>query len=168
MRADAYFGRLRGWVIALCLCTVASCRPAAPVPTLALSAADRDAIRSLDTAFVQAWLRDDTAGVMRLFDSSAILFPPGAQPVAGVPAIRSYWFPADGSHTRITGFTRDPIELDGSGRMAFFRGDAHLAWVYEKAGARTASSSHSMDLVIVAKDTAGRWHIIRQIWATVP
>ena len=69
-----------------------ACRPRPTGPGLrTLSERDRAAILALDTAFVQAWLRDDTAGVLALFHPDAVLLPPGGRPVEGVRAIRAYW-----------------------------------------------------------------------------
>jgi len=45
-----------------------------------LSDADRQAIRALDSTFVSAWLRDDTAAVLSTFSPQAVLLPPGGKP----------------------------------------------------------------------------------------
>src|SRR5262245_21044602 len=133
-------------------------RPTAPAPrTRILSDRDRAAIRALDTAFVQDWLRDDTAGVLALFHPDAMLLPPGGRPVEGVRAIRAYWWPDDGSHTRITAFTRELAEVQGTADLAWFRGDAALGWVYAKDGKEASQTSRSTDLVLLAPDSAGRW-----------
>ena len=122
----------------------------------ALTEANRAAIRTIDTAFVHAWLRDDTTGVLRLFSPGAILLPPGGTPVEGLAAIRAYWWPTDGSHTRITAFTRDVAELAGSPELAYMRGVASLTWVTSKDGKETPpQSSHSTDLTLLTRDCVG-------------
>jgi uncharacterized protein (TIGR02246 family) len=133
-----------------------------------LTAAEREAIRTIDTAFVHAWLRDDTTSVLRLFSAEAILFPPGSGPIEGLGAIRAYWWPTDGSHTQLTSFTRDVAEIRGTHQLAFLRGTAHLAWVYEKNGQKTTQSSRATDLVLLAPDSSGQWRIIRQMWSQLP
>jgi len=133
-----------------------------------LTNAERDAIRAVDTAFVHAWIRDDTASVLRLFSPEAILFPPGSAPIEGLPAIRAYWWPNDGSHTQITSFTRNVAEIRGTRQLAYLRGTAHLAWAYVKDGKRTVQSSQSTDLVLLAPDAKGQWRIIRQMWNPTP
>ena len=148
------------------LAVMAGCRPAPAAG--GLTDADRAAIRALDTAFVQGWIRDDTAAVLRLFDARAVLFPPGSPPVDGIAAIKAYWWPTDGSHTRITAFTRDIVEMEGGPSLAFMRGAASLSWEYVKDGKRTAQTSRSTDLVIMARDADGKWRIIRQMWSTLP
>ncbi len=133
-----------------------------------LSDRDRAAIHSLDTAFVQAWLRDDTAAVLALFHPDAVIVPPGGRPVEGLPAIRAYWWPEDGSHTRITAFTRELAEIEGTPTLAWFRGVAALEWVYAKDGKEAAQTSRSNDLVLLSPDSGGRWLITRQMWAPAP
>ena len=146
-----------------------ACRPRPTGPELrTLSERDRAAILALDTAFVQAWLRDDTAGGLALFHPDAVLLPPGGRPVEGVRAIRAYWWPDDGSHTRITAFTRELAEVHGTPDLAWFRGDAALGWVYAKNGKEASQTSRSTDLVLLAPDSAGRWRIIRQMWSPAP
>jgi len=145
-------------------CGFGSGRPASG----ALTGADRDAIHALDTAFVQAWLRDDTLGVLGLFSPDAVLMPPGSAPVQGIEAIRAYWWPTDGSHTRITGFTREPVEVGGAHLFAYYRGRASLSWEYTKDGKTSAQTSRSTDLVLMAPDATGRWRIVRQMWSPLP
>src|SRR5512134_2812134 len=90
-------------------------------PVAALKRGDSVAIAQVQAAYVQAWLADDTAGVLATLDSGAVLLPPGRLPVQGHAAIRAYWWPEDGSHTRITGFTWELTEVLGSGSLAVAR-----------------------------------------------
>jgi uncharacterized protein (TIGR02246 family) len=154
--------------VALFLLSACRATSAGPARPPGLSVRDRAAIRALDTAFVQAWLRDDTSGVLALFHPDAVLIPPGGRPVAGLPAIRAYWWPDDGSHTRITTFTRELAEVEGTPALAWFRGVAALGWVYRKDGKEATQTSQSNDLVLVTPDRAGRWRITRQMWAPAP
>ena len=158
-------GTTAAHLAALLLLGSAGCSSAA---RHALTDRDRAEIRSLDTAFVQAWLRDDTTAVLQLFHPNAVLLPPGGAPVEGLQAIRAYWWPNDGSQTRITSFTRDIAEVDGTPELAFFRGAAALGWTYRKAGKENSQSSRSTDLVLVTPDSTGRWRILRQMWSQQP
>ncbi len=129
---------------------------------------DRAAIRELDRVFVDGWLKDDQDAVMSVFAKDAILLPPGSKPVFGLTGIKSYWFPNDGSVTRITGFDRKIEEIEGTRKLAFLRSTASLSWTYEKDGKKTAQTSRSIDLRLVTRDAAGRWHVIRQMWTALP
>lgn len=138
-----------------------------PTPN-GLTDEDLAAIRALDATFVHGWLDDDATAVLSVFAPDTILFPPGSNPVRGLPAIRSYWWPQDGSRTRITSFTRRIDEIEGTKQLAFLRGTATLSWTYEKDGQRTSQTSRSTDLLLLATDSAGHWHVIRQMWSTLP
>ena len=143
-------------------------RPPRRAATDALSDADRAAIRALDATFVRGWLADDRAAVLGVFAPDAVLLPPGSKPLRGIPAIRSYWWPDDGSRTRITSFERDVDEIEGTRRLAFLRGTASLSWVYEKDGKQTSQTGRSTDLLLLSRDAAGRWRVIRQMWNVLP
>ncbi|HKW47964.1 MAG TPA: DUF4440 domain-containing protein [Gemmatimonadaceae bacterium] len=130
-----------------------------------LTEADRAQIRALDSIFVRSWLQDDTAGVLRLFADDAVLVPPNAAPVVGRAAIRSWWWPEDGSRTHILAFDRDIEEINGSHDLAFMRGVASLSWSYRKNGRTTRQSSRSNDFVVLARQPDGAWKIVRQMWS---
>lgn len=147
------------------------CAPGDTRSAMALTADDRAAIRALDSTFVQGWLRDDTTAVLSVFRADAVLLPPGSQAVSGLTAIQSYWWPTDGTHTRITSFDRRIIEIEGTRGLAYVRGTAALGWNLRRDFAGTevvAQSSKSADLVLVAPDSSGRWRVIRQVWGTLP
>ena len=74
------------------------------VRQFAEGSADAAAILTLDSTFAARWVRGDTTKVLSVFAQDAILLPPRAPPVDGLAAIRAYWWPADGSRTRITAF----------------------------------------------------------------
>lgn len=134
-----------------------------------ISDADRAAILAVDSAFVDAWLKDDTTKVLSLFASDAVLMPPGAQPMTGLAAIRAYWWPSDGSHTRITSFTRAIAEVGGGGGVAFVRGTGTVGWTYAKKGQQpVAQTSRSTDFILYSRDAAGQWRVTRQMWSTLP
>ncbi len=154
-------------VAAVLVAGVAGCRTAEG-PSRPLSDLDRVAIRGIDTAFVNGWIADDTTRILQLFDPDAILLPPGSHPVVGIAAIRSFWWPADGSHTRIVRFARRIDEIGGEGGSAFLRATATLTWDYDKAGQRSSQTSRSTDLLIRARGVTGRWRISRQMWIPLP
>ena len=131
-------------------------------------ASDHAQIRALDSTFVAAWLRDDTTRVLALFTDDAVLMPPNATPITGRATIRSWWWPADGSHTRILSFDRHIEEIGERGDVAFVRATSALQWSYVKDGKTTMQSSRSADLVLLTRDQAGNWKIARQMWTNVP
>jgi ketosteroid isomerase-like protein len=136
--------------------------------TETLTAASRAQILALDSAFVRGWLRDDTASVLGIFAPNAVLQPPNVQAVTGHAAIRSYWFPDDGSTTRILAFDHQVLEIVGSSTMAVVRGASSLRWRYTKGGTTTEQSGRSADVRVYAADPSGKWRVIRQIWTPLP
>jgi ketosteroid isomerase-like protein len=133
-----------------------------------LPTAARAAILSLDSTFVRAWLRDDTTGVLSVFAPDAVLQPPGSAAISGHAAIRSYWFPRDGSTTRILSFDHQVIEVVGTSTMAVVRGTSTLRWRYTKDGKTSEQTGRSSDMRVYAADPSGQWRVIRQIWVTLP
>jgi ketosteroid isomerase-like protein len=129
-----------------------------------LTAADSAAIAQVQSAYVRAWLADDTAGVLATLDRNAILLPPGHQPVQGHAAIRAYWWPDDGSHTKITRFTWDVAEVLGSGTLAVARGLSTVSWTYTKDTVHSEQTVRNLSLSVLARGPAGEWLIERQMW----
>lgn len=132
--------------------------------TITLSVADSSAIRATQAEYVRAWIADDTAAVLRTLTSDAMLIPPRGLPVQGDSAIRAYWWPQDGSRTKITGFTWDIDEVSGQTTHAYTRGLSTVAWTYDKDTLHQSSSSRSVNLTLMRKEADGRWLISRQMW----
>ena len=133
-----------------------------------LTEADRSTIMRLDSIFVQGWLRDDTTAALSVFAPDAVLHPPNSLPVTGRAAIRAFWWPTDGSTTRITKFERQIDEIDGSHEVAFIRGRSELSWIYTKAGTTQNQTGRSASIAIARRDSTGAWTISRQIWNATP
>jgi uncharacterized protein (TIGR02246 family) len=133
-------------------------------PGTGLSDADRAAIHRLDSTYVSAWLRDDTTAVLATLAPDAVLMPSGQRPLTDLEAIRGFWWPVDGSRTRITAYTTTIDELGGGPDLAYARGTGQLAFSYEKDTMRTALTSSSMTLTILRRGSNGRWRIARRMW----
>ena len=133
-------------------------------PPRGLTARDSTAIEAVRAAYVQAWLEDDTVGVLATLDTGAVLLPPGQLPVTGHRAIRAFWWPTDGSRTTITAFEWSLDELEGTPELAYTRGISSVAWRYEKDTVRSEQSTRNISLTILAPGADGRWRIVRQMW----
>jgi ketosteroid isomerase-like protein len=129
-----------------------------------LTGRDSSAIEVVRAAYVSAWLADDTAGVLATMDSAAVLLPPGRLPVTGHPAIRAFWWPADGSPTVITAFDWTLDEMAGTPELAFTRGISTVAWRYVKDTIKSEQTSRNTSLTILGRGADGRWRILRQMW----
>jgi ketosteroid isomerase-like protein len=142
--------------------TVVSCgRPST------LSPGDRAALHLLDSAYVKAWLQDDTAAVLATLAPDAVLMPAGVGPLQGDSAIRSFWWPRDGSRTRITAYQSTVDEIDGTPTLAYMRGTGTMSFRYEKDTVRMQQTSRNMTLTVAARQPDGSWRIRRRMWGTV-
>jgi ketosteroid isomerase-like protein len=146
------------WIVVV----VSAC--AAPAASR-FSAADSAAVRAAQDAFVDAWLRDDTTGVLALLDTGAVLLPAGRKAIGGHANVRGYWWPNDGSRTRITRFDWTADEVSGSGSLAYIRGISNLAWTYDKDTVHQSMTARSQSLVLLRRAPDGRWLIWRQMWS---
>ena len=133
-----------------------------------LNVNDMAELKELDSAFVRAWLKDDTVAVLSLFAPDAVLMPPNSAPISGISAIRAWWWPADGSHTTITGFERTVDEIGGNRDLAYIRAKASLAWSMVKDGKTTNQTSRANDLLLLVRDRMGVWRVTRQMWTPLP
>lgn len=132
-----------------------------------LSAEDVAALEALHQSYVTAWLRDDTTGVLQTFAPEAVLMPSNVGPIKGMSEIKKFWYPNDGSRTKITAFTAQLEEVQGSGDLAYLRGTSQIAFTYEKDGNKSELTNHGMFLTIAQRQSAGVWRITHQMWGPV-
>ena len=129
-----------------------------------LSAVDVKAIRALDSGYVASWLADDTAGVLATLAPDAVLMPAGLGPFIGIDAIRQFWWPEDGSRTRVIAYSARIEELNGRRGLAYVRGSGTFTFTYQKDTLSTTQTNHYMSLTVVAPDAKGAWRIIQRMW----
>ena len=129
-----------------------------------LTAQDSIDIEAVRAAYVQAWLADDTSGVLATLDTAAVLLPPGRLPLKGEREIRSFWWPTDGSRTTITAFDWALEEVVGTRELAFTRGVSTIGLRYVKDTVRVEQTTRSTNLTILVRGADGRWRILRQMW----
>lgn len=86
-------------------------------------------------------------------------------PLTDRAAIRSFWWPDDGSRTDITEYSEHLDELAGNGDLAYGRGLGRLRFSYQKGGTRTEHSSSSLSLTVFRRQADGSWRIARRMWA---
>ena len=132
--------------------------------TATLTAADSMALRGVDQAYVEAWLADDTAAVLATLTPDAVLMPAGGRPLATPEAIRDFWWPRDGSHTRVTQYTTSIDEIAGTQDVAYMRGTGRLTFVYVKDTLRVEQTNQNMTLTVLGRAADGGWRIRRRMW----
>ena len=60
--------------------------------------------------------------------------PAGQHPLTTPNDVRSFWWPSDGSHTRILTFQRTIDEIGGESNVAWVRGTDTLTFTYDANG----------------------------------
>jgi uncharacterized protein (TIGR02246 family) len=148
---------------AIVIAATAGCATTSP-PVSSFTVDDERAVRSIDSTYVAAWLRDDTSAVMNTLAPDVVLMPTGQQILASPNAVRSFWWPADGSHTKILTFQRTIDEVGGEANLAWMRGTDSLVFTYVKSGTSTQMTSRSMTLAVFRKQADGTWRISRMMW----
>jgi hypothetical protein len=68
-----------------------------PTKATAQSPADSAAIRQILHQYAEAWLRNDEAGLLSLFEEAARISPSGLCSMDSLHRLRNFWFPKDGS-----------------------------------------------------------------------
>ncbi len=87
-----------------------------------LSDADIAAIEEGSAAFVAATNANDWGGVAALYTEDAVLMPPNGPALEGQAAIEAFF----AAYPPFSGFTLNPVEIDGRGDLAFVRGTYRL------------------------------------------
>lgn len=84
-------------LVAATVMILAACAPEGASFTVG----DETAVRALEEAYRTDWLTNDSAAVMATLPPGAVMMPAGVRPLVGDSAIRTYWWPNDGSQTTI-------------------------------------------------------------------
>ena len=122
-------------------------------------------LRTVVDDYRAAWLRGDSAAVLRLFASDAVLLPHhGDSPVVGLEAIRAFWWPASAPPTRITTLeqTTDGVRVDGGTGTVW--GTFTLGFSWEADGGTRALRNSGTYLMVLRREADGRWRITHRMW----
>lgn len=142
-------------VAAAGLLLLVACAKGGPTP---LSEADKTAIRANDQKFTQAVLARDSVGVAAMYTDNASFMPPNQPAVTGRAAIQTWM----GAFPPVSAFTLDPQEIDGSGDVAYVRGNYTIS--FTPPGATTAIEDHGKYIVVDRKQADGSWLIVGDIF----
>ena len=135
-------------------CVVLACQPA----PAKLSEADIAALRAgVDSIEAQILSNRDSAAAAH-YTETAVFMVPNLPAVEGRAAIRA-WF-AGGPP--LTSFTLTPVEIDGSGDLAYVRGTWTLA--IAAAGRTPAIEDHGKFLEVRRKQADGSWLMVADIF----
>ncbi|HSM35784.1 MAG TPA: SgcJ/EcaC family oxidoreductase [Longimicrobiales bacterium] len=168
----------RRCLVSFALLLVGACEGPAPTPEAAEPAAesaepaftpdDEAAVRDLEEAYRTAWLANDSAAVMATLTDDAVLLPGGMEPLSGETDIRAFWWPDDGSTTTITAYDIVVREVEGSGELAYLRGEGALEFTYTGADGESSDlTSRATHLSVARRGEDGTWRIARRAWSAI-
>lgn len=134
-----------------------------------LSDAETDAIRAVEQSYVEAWEANDSAAVMTTLAPDAVLVPDGMEPIRGDSAIRAFWWPGDGSETRVTRYATTIEEVGGRAGYGYMSGRGRLAFDWRRGPdeAWQSFTSHSVWLALVRRRPDGSWRMTHRMWHQV-
>jgi hypothetical protein len=158
--ARVYRSILQGAAAALIVAAMSCSKAPAP--------ATEDALRSLDAAYVEAWLVEDAAqqekAVLALFDRNAVIMPGGGlPPESGLANLKNFWFPDGAPPTFVTHFTHEIDEIELADDLGVVSGRYTLSFTYENQ-----SITQAGNYLFVAENSANGWRIKRMIWNDQP
>jgi uncharacterized protein (TIGR02246 family) len=149
-------------VLAVLLPLALACRTTRNAGSSAAEFAD---LRSVNEAYRAAWLEGDSAAVLRLFTSSAVLLPHhGDPPVVGIEAIRHFWWPEDAPLTTVTrlDITTDGAQIDG--QIGTLWGRFSLAFSYRDGGQTRSVHNGGTYLMVLKRQSDQQWRITHRMW----
>lgn len=138
------------------------------ISSLAVSACQRESgsLTDADRIAIQAAIDDITKGaldgdwrrVASNYTEDGMLFPPNVPAVQGRPAIEKFFtaFP------RVTSFTQEAIEIEGSGGLAYVPTKGTLTVL--PPGAKAAVADTIKAFTIWRKQSDGSWQVEWGIW----
>jgi uncharacterized protein (TIGR02246 family) len=127
--------------------------------------AEVDRVTAVNDAYRSGWLAGDSAAILRLFSSDAVLLPHhGDPPVVGLAAIREFWWPPNAPPTSITALdiTTADVEIDGS--TATLWGRFALTFSFPVEGQLRSVSNSGTYLMVLRRQESGEWLITHRMW----
>jgi uncharacterized protein (TIGR02246 family) len=133
---------------------LAGCKPA-PAP---LTAADRAAAQTMDSAFAMAFAAGDVAGMTAAYAPDAMLLPPNMPMAKGKDQIRT-WMQGMASQKGTIQLTQE--SADGSGDFMYTTGRYHI----QMLPAETGASEDGKYLQVFRRGTDGKWMLAAEGWS---
>ena len=153
---------MRHFFIILIASAYFSCQPQEKRPTT-----DETAIRTINQSYLQSWLKNDTSGVLTLFEEDARISPSSLCPVDSLKNMRQFWFPKDSSVTTIHHFAAEEISLQVMGSLASTTQKTSLEWSYKKGEFKMGKIQEGIELTVFRRQPDGGWKIWRKLWTDV-
>ena len=125
---------------------------------------DKVAITKMIKDYNAAWLQKDSAAILNLFADTATLIPSGLKPIRGKKDINDFWWPKDGSITRINKYKITLLEIGCTDSLAYTYENGKLSWSYENGSVKFNKDQESHEITLFKKSHDGEWKIVKRIW----
>jgi uncharacterized protein (TIGR02246 family) len=131
------------------------------------TAADKNAIETMEREFVAAWLANDATRVGALMANDMVIIPHhGVKPRAGKQEVMAFWFPGGPIKTTVTKFATRTDDISVCGTTAIARGRLDvIEWEYD---GQTVSNGNGNWLTVYRRQPKGRWLMTYRIWNDPP
>lgn len=126
---------------------------------------DEAAIRTVNKAYVEAWLANDEGRVMSLFEDDGSITPSGVGYFKGKEKIRAFWFPKDSSVTRIEKFINEIVYIKHEKDVIIAASNSKITWNYRKGSTYLAKEQEGYALTFFRRQPDSTWKIWKQIWS---
>lgn len=132
-----------------------ACAGTRPAPDT--RAADAQAIRDIDTQWNE-WLKTkNDSAIGAIYDSAAVLMPPGMPAVRGQDNIRGFWAQIWALNATLQ-LTVENVEVDGN--LAVDRG----TWTWEQPGPDGSTIKDTGKYLVTWKKVNGQWKAVEDMW----
>lgn len=158
---------IKNLMIGLLLLTLLGCkeRPATlPEPAMT---EDEIQIRQLHSDYVDGWMNNNEKQIMDLLEENAQIQPNSLTPIVGKEQINTFWFPKDGSSTRINIFDTEILNLQLLDSLALTTHSSLLDWTYTKDTLQFGRIQKGFNTTVYRKQMDGSWKIWRSMWTDI-
>jgi ketosteroid isomerase-like protein len=129
----------------------------APAPAPDTRAADAQAIRDLDARWNDYLKTSNDSAIIALYDSAAVLMPPGMPAIRGLDNIRGFWAQIWTLKATLQLAVEDVVVEGG---MAVDRG----TWTWEQPGPDGSTIKDNGKYLVRWKKVNGQWKAVEDMW----
>ncbi|WP_430966478.1 YybH family protein [Spongiimicrobium sp. 2-473A-2-J] len=156
------------WIATLLLLlTVLSCKERIVQAGEPPMGEDEIQIRQLHTDYVNGWIDNNEGQIMGLLEENARIQPNSLMPIEGKQQINAFWFPKDGSSTKINTFETEILNFQLLDTLAITTHSSLLDWTYKKDTLQFGRVQKGVNTTVYRKQGDGSWKIWRSMWTDI-
>ncbi len=124
-------------------------------------------IRSINIEYVEGWKNMNEEKIMSLFEDGSRIQPNSLKPIEGKDNIRNFWFPKDGSITKIHDFNTELLSLSTKDSIAITTHLTYIDWSYKKDSLQFGMVQKGINTTVYRKKQDTLWKIWRKMWTDI-